>query len=151
MTSGVSGIVTAVGARLQAYIWGYYVVRKTNKRRLLAAYDLVSRGKLTSVSSGLHWRYRFFRPCQGDSNLLRVMEFQLFQMDDHPDVQEVFIDLAKQNHESVFRNELIALCVLVVLLIIGSVIYFAFRSMIYMKKDKGETAPINTFVPLHAS
>ncbi|UMM41598.1 hypothetical protein L5515_017791 [Caenorhabditis briggsae] len=51
---------------------------------------------------------------------------------------------------SALRNELLALAVLLCLLILGVVIYFVFRSMVYIKKEKAqERLPINTFAPIN--
>ncbi|CAB3400688.1 unnamed protein product [Caenorhabditis bovis] len=52
--------------------------------------------------------------------------------------------------ESSFRNELIALMILLSLFVVGAVIYFIFRSMVYIKKEKAqEKLPINSFAPIH--
>ncbi|CAI2356830.1 unnamed protein product [Caenorhabditis sp. 36 PRJEB53466] len=80
------------------------------------------------------------------------MEFNLFDMVDHPDAQEEMMNFnfAKNGDDSALRNELLALVVLLFLLVIGVIIYLVFRSMVYIKKEKAqERLPINTFSPIN--
>ncbi|CAL2050018.1 unnamed protein product [Caenorhabditis brenneri] len=81
------------------------------------------------------------------------MEFNLFDMVDHPDAQEEMMNfniVKNGNEASALRNELLALMVLICLLVLGVIIYFVFRSMVYIKKEKAqERLPINTFGPIN--
>uniref|UniRef100_A0A8R1DNH5 Uncharacterized protein n=1 Tax=Caenorhabditis japonica TaxID=281687 RepID=A0A8R1DNH5_CAEJA len=76
----------------------------------------------------------------------------LFDMVDHPDAQEEMMNFnfVKNGDDSALRNELLALMILVCLLVLGVIIYFVFRSMVYIKKEKAqERVPINTFAPIN--
>ncbi|EGT30333.1 hypothetical protein CAEBREN_06426 [Caenorhabditis brenneri] len=135
--------------------------RKKRKRKkcqrtsshFLTAFKKVHKVFACSIWSIENEKTVVIRQEEGFRNRMSKKNDALFDMVDHPDAQEEMMNfniVKNGNEASALRNELLALMVLICLLVLGVIIYFVFRSMVYIKKEKAqERLPINTFGPIN--